>query len=58
MVTIIKKGSSKKTLAALVKKASTRKVSKKELDAHKYCGTVKFKEDGLTLQKRWRDEWE
>jgi len=57
MVTIIKRGSSLKTVVAQVKKASTKKVPKKELDAHKYCGTVKFKEDGLVLQKRWRDEW-
>lgn len=57
MVTIIKKGASKKTVATLVKKAASRKNSKKSLDAHKYSGVVKFKEDGLILQKRWRDEW-
>lgn len=30
----------------------------KGMDAYKYCGTVKFKEDGLALQKRLRNEWE
>jgi len=30
---------------------------KKGFDARKYCGLVKFKEDGLALQKQWRNEW-
>jgi len=29
----------------------------KKLDAKKFCGTVKWKEDGLVAQKRMRDEW-
>ncbi|HMR58239.1 MAG: hypothetical protein IT213_13670 [Cytophagales bacterium] len=57
MATILKKGSSKKTLKTLIKKASSKRLVKKELDAHKYCGTVTFKEDALVLQKKWRDEW-
>ena len=31
--------------------------SEKVLDASKFSGTVKFPEDGLVLQKRFRDEW-
>lgn len=29
----------------------------KKLDAKKFCGTVKWKEDGVAAQKRMRDEW-
>ena len=29
----------------------------KPFDAHKYCGIITLKEDPLTLQKRWRNEW-
>jgi hypothetical protein len=32
--------------------------SEKGIDAHKYCGTVKFGKDGLGLQRKWRDEWQ
>lgn len=30
----------------------------KGVDTSKYCGTVKFNEDGLAIQKRLRNEWE
>jgi len=56
MVVVIKKGSSKKVLSTLLKKAIDSSKQKK-LNARRYCGVVKFKEDGLILQKRWRDEW-
>lgn len=56
MVTILKSGASKRAIQSVLKKLRERS-PKKGLDAYKYCGTVKFKEDGLTLQKRWRDEW-
>ena len=56
MVTVIKKGSSKRSILEQLKKIA-KKPSKKGLDAHQYSGTVRFKEDGLTLQKRWRNEW-
>lgn len=29
----------------------------KKLDAKKFCGAVKWNEDGLKFQKRLRDEW-
>ncbi len=35
-------------------------VPKKKLqgfDAKKFCGVIKFKEDAVVLQRRWRDEW-
>jgi len=31
---------------------------KRGVDVRKYCGTVKFKKDGLTLQKEWRGKWD
>ncbi|MBX2895963.1 MAG: hypothetical protein KF763_11005 [Cyclobacteriaceae bacterium] len=58
MATVVKKGTSKKILKTLWKKAASKRIAKKEFDAHKYCGSVKFKEDGLILQKKWRDEWQ
>lgn len=56
MVMVLKKGSDKKSINAVLKKIS-KKSSKNGLKASRYAGTIKFKEDGLTLQKRWRDEW-
>lgn len=56
MVTVLKSGTKKREIASLLEKVSSRKP--KGIDAYKYCGTVKFKEDGLALQKRLRDEWE
>lgn len=56
MVTVIKKGSSKKAIATQLSKIA-KKSTKKGLDANRYAGTVKFKEDGLILQNRWRNEW-
>ena len=57
MITVLKKGASTQTIKKINKQLSELP-SKKGLDARKYCGTVKFKEDGLVLQKRLRDEWE
>jgi len=56
MVRVLKKGSDKKSIREVLKKI-TKKSSKNGLKASKYAGTVKFKEDGLVLQKQWRDEW-
>jgi triphosphoribosyl-dephospho-CoA synthetase len=30
----------------------------KKLDAKKFCGTVKWAEDGLAAQRRMRNEWD
>lgn len=57
MVTVIKKGTTKKRLAEIFKKISEQPPTK-SLDAKQFCGTVKFKSDALALQKRWRNEWE
>ncbi len=34
------------------------KIVLKGLDAKKYCGKLKIKEDPLKIQKRLRNEWE
>jgi hypothetical protein len=57
MSSILKKGSDHSEIEKLNKELGRIK-SKKGLNAKKYCGTVKIKEDGLVLQKRLRDEWE
>jgi len=56
MTVTLKKGADKKTIERIWARISKSK-SRKGLDAKKYCGTVKFKEDGLVLQKKWRSEW-
>ena len=57
MVTLLKSGADKRSVQTVLNKL-TEHPPKKGIDAFKYCGTVKFKTDGLTLQKQWRDEWE
>jgi hypothetical protein len=57
MVTTIKKGASKEEINTLFEKLQN-SIKKKGFDAYKFCGTIKFKEDGLIFQKRLRNEWE
>jgi hypothetical protein len=54
MVTIIKKGSDIKA----IRKALSKHKPRKGVDASKYCGVIKLKEDPLAIQKKMRDEWE
>lgn len=56
MITKLKSGADKHSVRNILKKLIEHP-SKKGINAFKYCGTVRFKEDGLTLQKQWRDEW-
>ena len=56
MTTRLKSGESKDSINRLLKTLKNRK-ARKGLNAAKYCGSVNFKEDGLALQKCWRDEW-
>ena len=58
MVTTIKKGASKKEINTLFERLTKGFKVSKGFDAYKFCGTVKFKEDGLKIQKLLRDEWE
>jgi len=57
MVLVLKKGASKKEIERINKQLS-QIPSKKKLDAKKYCGVIKLKEDSLAIQKKLRDEWE
>ena len=53
MVIHVDKKASRKKLDSELKKLKTGK----KLDAQKFCGVVKWGEDGLTYQLRVRDEW-
>ncbi len=57
MALVLKKGASKKEIEEINKQLS-QTPSRKQLDAKKYCGVIKLKEDPLTIQKKLRDEWE
>jgi len=57
MVTIIKQGSTEAIINELLVKLFEKKKTK-GIDAKKYCGILKLKEDALTIQKQMRDEWE
>ena len=50
MVTIIRKGSTKKTIMEIFHKLRMHK----GIDAYKYCGVIKLKEDPLVIQKKMR----
>jgi hypothetical protein len=57
MVAIIKKGATKKELHEANKQLHEGMPPRKKFDANKFCGAVKFQEDGLEIQKKLRDEW-
>jgi hypothetical protein len=54
MVTIIKKGSPRQKILKVLKKLQITA----GLDAFKYCGVIRLKEDALALQRKMRNEWE
>ena len=56
MVTVIKKGATKKMIAQRL--ATLYSNTKAGFDARKFCGILKQEEDALSIQKRLRDEWE
>jgi hypothetical protein len=53
MVLIIDKSTTKKELQKFLSSGSR----KKTFNAKKYFGAIRFEEDGLTIQKRLRNEW-
>jgi len=57
MVTTIKRGATKTEIESLFEKLINSSSKNKGFDAHKFCGTVKFNEDAMEIQKRLRDEW-
>lgn len=57
MITKISKTDAKEEIKKHLEKIERHKSRDKGFDACKFCGAVKFKEDGLSLQKKMRDEW-
>lgn len=39
-------------------KSKTIDSKRRTFDAHKYCGVITLKEDPLSIQKKWRNEWD
>ena len=56
MTTIIKRTTTRKQLAALLK-AKRRKTKTKGVDVKSFAGKLKLEGDPLTIQKRMRDGW-
>ncbi|MEQ1675967.1 MAG: hypothetical protein ABL876_04680 [Chitinophagaceae bacterium] len=57
MVLVLKKGASKKEIAAIEDKLYKGK-GKTGFNAKKYNGVLKLKSDPLIIQKKLRNEWE
>ncbi len=56
MITVIKQGSTQKIIDELLAKLFAKRKTK-GVDAFKFCGVIKLKEDALITQKKLRDEW-
>jgi hypothetical protein len=56
MVTTLKYGSRKESISKLLKKINSN--VGKGIDAYKFSGLLKLKEDPLKIQKALRNEWE
>jgi hypothetical protein len=56
MTTIIKRSTTRKQLAALLK-AKRRKPKSKGVDVKSFVGKLKLEGDPLEIQKRMRDGW-
>jgi hypothetical protein len=57
MVLVLKKGATQQEIEQINKKLGQMPLRKK-LEAKKYCGVIKLKEDPLQIQKKLRDEWQ
>lgn len=57
MVTTIKRGVTKTEIQSLFEILESHSDESKGFDAYKFCGTVKFNEDAMEIQKRLRNEW-
>ena len=58
MVLVLKKGASKEEMEQINQELSRMPSRNRKLDAKKYCGVIKLKEDPLAIQKKLRDEWQ
>lgn len=54
MIIEITKKTTKEQIARFFNKIKNGKC----FDANKYCGSIKWKEDGLAYQKQLRNEWD
>ncbi len=50
-------GTEKNKIKNKIIKIRKNRTIKKGVDTSKFCGTVKFSEDALAIQKRLRNEW-
>lgn len=57
MVLVLKKGASRQEMKTLEEKLEQRPIRRK-MEARKYSGTIRLKEDPLAIQKKLRDDWE
>lgn len=57
MVVEIKKGDTPEQIAEKLKAFSGKIAEDKKNRLSKLFGSIKLKEDAVTLQRRWRDEW-
>jgi hypothetical protein len=53
MVKVINKSMDKKAFDKTISQLHERK----KLDAYKFCGVIKLKEDPVSIQKKMRNEW-
>ena len=53
MILVLKKGASKKEINQIKKKL----LKAKGVNTRIFCGSIKLKEDPLTVQKSLRNEW-
>jgi len=57
MVVTFNKNSDLAEIKKLLSARKSQKTIDKPFDAKRFCGTIKFEEDGLSIQRRLRDEW-
>ena len=56
MVTILRKGATKKSIRAMLTKLTKHK-KPKGVDAFHFVGKINLNKDALSIQKSLRDEW-
>ena len=56
MVTILRKGATKKSITTMLPKL-TKQTTPKGVDAFHFVGKINLNEDALSIQKSLRDEW-
>lgn len=56
MVTILRKGATKKSIRAMLTKL-TKQTKPRGVDVFHFVGKINLNEDALSIQKSLRDEW-